>query len=90
MYFLDLTATRHSLALGTSCKTSALGTRYNLAPAGEEIAGMFSIVHGETLRFILSAHIPLERFIRYELACRGYDKDFLWVGFDKAENIWLK
>lgn len=56
----------------------------------EEIAGMFSVAHGETLRFILSAKIPLEKFIRYELACRGYDKDFLWVGFEKAEKIWLK
>lgn len=56
----------------------------------EEIAGMFSVAHGETLRFILSANIPLKRFIRYELACRGYDKDFLWVGFDKAEKNWLK
>jgi hypothetical protein len=56
----------------------------------EEIAGVFSTAHGETLRFILSADIPLKRFIRYELACRGYDKDFLWVGFDKAEKIWLE
>ena len=35
IYFLALTAPRHSLALGTSCKTSQpMGTRYNLAPAG--------------------------------------------------------
>lgn len=56
----------------------------------EEIAGMFSVAHGETLRFILYAKIPLEKFIRYELACRGYDKDFLWVGFEKSQEIWLK
>jgi len=55
----------------------------------EEIAGMFSVVHGETLRFILSTKIPLERFIRYELAARGHDKDFRWIGFDKAEEFWL-
>ena len=46
---------------------------------------MFSVAHGETLRFILNTKIPLKRFIRYELACRGYDKNFKWVGFDKAE-----
>jgi len=51
---------------------------------------MLSVIHGEVLRFILSAKIPLEKFIKYELACRGYDKDFQWVGFDKAEAIWLK
>jgi len=55
----------------------------------EDIAGLFSTTHGEVLQFILSAKTPLEKFIRYELACRGYDKDFLWVGFDKAEAIWL-
>ena len=56
----------------------------------EDIRGMFSTVHGETLRFILSAQVPLEKFLRYELACRGYDKDFRWVGFQKAEEIWLQ
>ena len=56
----------------------------------EEIAGMFSTTHGETLRFILNTKIPLKRFIRYELMCRGYDKNFEWVGFEKAEEIWLK
>ena len=59
-------------------------------PHWEEIAGMISVAHGETLRFILSANIPLERFIRYELASRGYDKDFRWVGFEKAGKIWLQ
>ena len=56
----------------------------------EEISGMFSTAHGETLSFILSAQIPLKRFIRYELASRGYDEKFNWVGFEKAEEIWLK
>ncbi len=56
----------------------------------EEIAGMFSVAHGETLQFILSAKIPLEKFIRYELACRGYDENFQWVGFEKSQEIWLK
>lgn len=59
-------------------------------PHWEEIAGMFSTAHGETLRFILNTKIPLKRFIRYELACRGYDENFKWVGFKKAEEIWLK
>lgn len=34
--------------------------------------------------------IPLEKLIRYELACRGYDAETKWVGFDKAKQIWLK
>jgi len=40
--------------------------------------------------FILKAHIPLKKFLRYELACPGYDKKFNWVGFEEAEKIWLK
>lgn len=61
----------------------------NPLPHLEEIAGMFSTANGEILHFILSAKIPLKRFIRYELASRGYDKNFKWVGFDKAQEIWL-
>lgn len=56
----------------------------------DEICGMFSVIHGEILRYILEAKIPLEKFIRFELANRGYDKDHKWVGFEKAEEIWLK
>ena len=56
----------------------------------EEILGMFSVLHGEILRFILEAKIPLEKFIRWELASRGYDKNHQWCGFEKAKEIWLK
>ncbi|MGY8909793.1 MAG: hypothetical protein ACKVIG_08035 [Flavobacteriales bacterium] len=59
-------------------------------PHWEEIAGLISTIHGETLRFILGTQITLKRFIRYELMCRGYDENFQWVGFDKAKEIWLK
>ncbi len=55
----------------------------------EEIRGLFSSVDGELLRFILTHHIPLEKFIRYELASRGFDEDHYWVGFEKARSIWL-
>lgn len=56
----------------------------------EELKGAFAIMDGELLRFILKHKIPLEKFIRYELACRGYDENHLWCGFEKAEEIWLK
>jgi len=56
----------------------------------EEIRGMFSVLHGEILRYILEVKIPLDKFIRYELANRGYDKDHKWCGFEKAKEIWLK
>lgn len=55
----------------------------------EEIKGLFSTMHGEILRFLLHYKVPLNKFIRWELACRGYDKDFQWVGFDRSEEIWL-
>jgi hypothetical protein len=56
----------------------------------EEIKGMFQTANGELLRFLLSHQVPLEKLIRYELACRGYDADMQWVGFDKAKKVWLK
>ncbi len=56
----------------------------------ENIRGTFSILDNEVLMFVLDYNIPLELFIRYELACRGVDKDNRWIGFDKAENVWLE
>lgn len=56
----------------------------------EKIKGMFSVMHGEHLQFILAYNLPLEKFIRYELASRGHDENHNWVGFKKAEEIWLK
>jgi hypothetical protein len=59
-------------------------------PYWEEITGMFSVMDGEILRFILHSYMPLEKLIRFELASRGYDKNHRWCGFDKASEIWLK
>lgn len=59
-------------------------------PFWETIRGMVSTVDGETLRFILRYQIPLEKFICFELAARGYDIDNRWCGFEKAKEIWLK
>lgn len=56
----------------------------------EEIRGMFSNIEGELLRFTIEKKIPLEKIIRYELACRGYDKDHKYCGFDKAKEVWLE
>ncbi|SDW82242.1 hypothetical protein SAMN05444411_102247 [Lutibacter oricola] len=56
----------------------------------EEIRGLFSVMDGELLRYIIHSKIPLEKFIRFELAARGFDKNHQWCGFDKAEKIWLK
>ena len=56
----------------------------------DELKGMFSVLDGEILRFILHAKIPLEKLIRFELSARGHNEDHRWVGFDKAEEIWLK
>lgn len=55
-----------------------------------EIKGMISVMDGEILRFILKYKIPLEIFIRIELANRGYDENHQWCGFEKAKAIWLK
>lgn len=59
-------------------------------PHWETIFGMLSTTNGEILRYILAYNIPLEKLIRYELAMRGYDQNHQWVGFEEAEEIWLK
>lgn len=56
----------------------------------ESITGMFSVVEGEILQYLLRAKIPIEMFIRYEPAARGFDKNHHWCGFDMAEEIWLQ
>ena len=62
----------------------------NPLPHLSEIIGIFSVMDGELLRYILHSKIPLEKLIRYELAIRGYDKNHRWCGFAKAEKIWLE
>ena len=37
----------------------------------------------------LAMKIPLEKFIHFELYCRGFDKEYNWVGFEKARKVWL-
>tara|TARA_R110002072_G_scaffold302796_1_gene488812 strand:- start:5201 stop:5635 length:435 start_codon:yes stop_codon:yes gene_type:complete len=59
-------------------------------PHWELITGLFSTVDGEILRYLLHSKIPLEKFIRFELASRGYDENHRWCGFEKAGEIWLK
>lgn len=59
-------------------------------PHWENIIGMFSVMDGEILRYILHTRLPLEKLLRSELAGRGYDKDHRWCGFERAEEIWLK
>lgn len=68
---------------------TSLNLNNNLLPHFEEIRGMISTIDGEILRYILVAKIPLEKFIRTELANRSYDEKTQWVGFEKAKDIWL-
>ncbi len=58
-------------------------------PFWEELTGVFAIMDGELLRYILHSKIPLEKLIRFELAARGFDKNHRWVGFSKSFKIWL-
>lgn len=53
-----------------------------------DLRGAFSTMDGELLRYILALKVPLEKFIRYELASRGYDENHEWCGFEKAREIW--
>ena len=56
----------------------------------ESLLGKFSVMEGELLRFILQYQVPLEKIIRHELSCRGFDHNNQWIGFDQSEKQWLK
>jgi hypothetical protein len=56
----------------------------------EEIRGVFQILDGELLRFLLAKKVPLEKIIRYELACRGHNKNHQWVDLKKPRRFGLK
>jgi hypothetical protein len=58
-------------------------------PHLEALMSHFSTMDGEILRYILYAKIPLEKLIRFEMADRGFDENHRWVGFEKANEIWL-
>jgi len=55
----------------------------------EAIRGMVSTLDGDVLRYLLHMKIPLEKFIRYELASRGYNDTYQWVGYENATLLWL-
>ena len=54
----------------------------------ENILGKFSVMEGELLRFILKYQIPIDKIIRHELGCRGFDHNNQWIGFNESEKLW--
>ncbi|NND76995.1 MAG: hypothetical protein HKN39_02285 [Flavobacteriales bacterium] len=68
----------------------AIFTDTDPLPHWESIKGIFATQNGEILRFLLAMNIPIEKFIRYELASRGHDKDHKWCGFEQARKVWLE
>lgn len=58
-------------------------------PFWSALVGLISTADGEILRFILENKIPLDKFIRHELALRGFDKNHRWCGFDRAREVWM-
>lgn len=58
-------------------------------PHFESILGLCSATDGELLRFLIFYQFPLEKLIRHELADRGFDENHRWIGFEKANELWL-
>lgn len=56
----------------------------------QNISALISTMDSTLLRFILSHHIPLEKFIRYELSKRGCDDKGSWIGFENSQKFWRK
>lgn len=56
----------------------------------DDIRGMFCTLNNQILLFILQEKLPLKKFIRKELASRGYDNHNTFIGFKAAEKLWLK
>ncbi|MCB9261920.1 MAG: hypothetical protein H6607_06055 [Flavobacteriales bacterium] len=70
-------------------KIEKIRTDENPLKHWEEIVGRLSTLDGNILRFILHEKVPLKKFIRYELAIRGYDEHGKWIGFEQAKRLWL-
>ncbi|MBI1307048.1 MAG: hypothetical protein GC181_10640 [Bacteroidetes bacterium] len=90
LHILNTTETRSAYLPFSYDHLESIRTDESPLPHWEEIWGYLSTIQGEVLRFILSQSIPLEKFIRYELAIRGYDQNNDWVGFEKSREIWCK
>lgn len=56
----------------------------------DAIIGLFCTTNLEMLKFIIIHKVPLEKLIRYNLSQMGYDLKNRFVGYDKAQRIWLK
>jgi len=56
----------------------------------EAILGTVSSLDVPELIFLLDYRVPLHRFARFELACRGYNSLGHFCGYEKAMKIWLK
>ncbi len=54
----------------------------------QEIIDMISMMDGDILRFILYTDLPLNTFIKEELAGRGYDDRGNWIGFEQSKALW--
>jgi hypothetical protein len=68
----------------------AIGSDFDPLPHWASIKGAFDTMKTRYLLFILDQKVPLEKFIRYTLASRGYDQKAEWIGFEKAEKLWLE
>lgn len=53
----------------------------------QELGEIISNGHDELLRFILFYQVPLEKWVRYELASRGYDNQYHWLGVEKSKEV---
>ena len=54
----------------------------------ETLLGKFSVMESQLLMFILKYQVPLEKIIRHELGCRGFDSQNRWIGYTESEKEW--
>ena len=54
----------------------------------ENLLGKFSVMESQLLMFILKYQVPLEKIIRHELGCRGFDSQNRWIGYTESEKEW--
>src|SRR4051812_39327784 len=55
--------------------------------AATEGLGFIQIAGSDTLARVARGELDLNALARYELACRGLDRDGRWVGFEQAARI---
>lgn len=61
----------------------------NVLPHFENLKEFTSNLDIELLMFLTLKNFPMEKWLRYELASRGYDENLIYIGDRQARKKWI-